>query len=114
MGRVGGAESVICSRSDGLSVPKTDPPLFTALKMLCIGVYTFTLLSRLPTSTTPIRRSAAIVLSRYNSSSTSFRDGQEDIGNTVLDETFVPRREGTITRKQKLGGMISYYERDAA
>ncbi len=38
----------------------------------------------------------------------------EDIGNSVLDETFVARREGAIVRRQQLGGIISYYEREAA
>ena len=34
--------------------------------------------------------------------------------NTVLDEHFVAQTEGVIRRKTELGGILSYYYRDAA
>lgn len=38
----------------------------------------------------------------------------KDIDNRVLDASFTPQQKGMIRRKQHLGGIISYYERDAA
>lgn len=38
----------------------------------------------------------------------------KDIGNTVLNPGFVPSNEGAIRRHERLGGIIAWYERDAA
>ena len=37
-----------------------------------------------------------------------------DIGNRVLDEQFKPQREGSVLYREKLGGVIKEYYREAA